>query len=334
MVTKEYLAKIVPTVKDLLSAQGNEKESEILQMANIVIDNYSDSYIDEYVTLIIEVQTDKYVALKTQYRNIEDLEGVLYNAFCEATKGGQTINRITVRPNSNVQATLFESGSYKGWRNGYFRMFISHITSKKVQASSLKVALEDYGITSFVAHEDIKPSKEWLKEIERALNSMDCMSAMMYDNFHDSKWCDQEVGIALGRGITVIPLILDKDPYGFLGEYQGIKIKGMMPKDLAQIVFKMLCENSNTRQKYLSCLANLLLSSNNTEDAIKWLSLMEEIPSTDIEFWRNIQIHVNDNTVLLETELLNRLNAQFNNRGIEVIAKQTMQNIDTSDLPF
>lgn len=57
-------------------------------------------------------------------------------------------NNVTIRPNSNVQATLFESGTYQGWRNGYFRMFISHITSKKYQASSLKSALEEYGITS------------------------------------------------------------------------------------------------------------------------------------------------------------------------------------------
>lgn len=35
MDTKEYLSKIVPTVKDLLLAQGYEKESEILQIGNI-----------------------------------------------------------------------------------------------------------------------------------------------------------------------------------------------------------------------------------------------------------------------------------------------------------
>lgn len=207
--------------------------------------------------------------LKKQYGNIEDLEKLLYSAFCEATKGEQPINGVTVRPNSNVQATLFESGSYQGWRNGYFRMFISHITKKKAQASSLKTALEEYGITSFVAHEDIKPSKEWLKEIERALNSMDCMSAMMYDGFHESKWCDQEVGIALGRNITVLPLLQDGDPYGFLGEYQGVKIRGMYPDGLAKEIFKILCDNPDTRSKYLSCLTNLLLSANNIGDASK-----------------------------------------------------------------
>ncbi len=233
-----------------------------------------------------------------------------------------------------MQATLFESGSYQGWRNGYFRMFISHITKKKAQASSLKTALEEYGITSFVAHEDIKPSKEWLKEIERALNSKDCMSAMMYDGFHESKWCDQEVGIALGRNITVLPLLPNGDHYGFLGEYQEVKIRGMYPDGLAKEIFKILCDYPDTRSKYLSCLTNLLLFANNIGDASKWLSLIEEVPNTDSEFWRNIQSHVNDNGVLLDAELLNRLNSQFADKDIPIITKLVTPNFDASDLPF
>ena len=213
-------------------------------------------------------------------------------------------------------------------------MFISHITPKKKQAASLKTALEEYGITSFVAHEDIKPSKEWLKEIEKALNSMDCMSAMMYEGFHESKWCDQEVGVALGRSITVLPLLPDRDPYGFLGEYQGVKIRGMYPGGVAKEIFKILCDNPNTRSKYLLCLTNLLLFANNKGDASKWLSLIEEVPNTDSEFWRNIQSHINDNEVLMDTELLNRLNAQFADKGIPVITKQVTPNFDASDLPF
>ena len=188
-----------------------------------------DGYGNEYDLVIIDVQTDKYVSLQN-YKAINEIENVILSAFSEATKGGRTPNSVTIRPNSNVQATLFESGIYQGWRNGYFRMFISHITPMKQKASNLKTALEEYGITSFVAHEDINPTKEWQKEIQRALNSMDCMSAMLYDGFHQSYWCDQEVGVALGRSTTVLlPLILDHDPYGFLGEYQGIKIKGMCP---------------------------------------------------------------------------------------------------------
>mgnify|MGYP002644741349 CR=1 FL=1 len=333
MRMKEYLLRIVPTVKDLLQSQGCKEESEILQLNNITIEKSYDSFGNDYDIVVIEVQTDKYLALK-KFKPIDKVEKLILSAFQEATKGGNTPAEVTIRPNSNIQATLFESGDYQGWRNGYFRMFISHITSKKKQASRLKAVLEDYGITSFVAHEDINPTKEWQKEIQRALNSMDCMSAMLYDGFHQSNWCDQEVGIALGRNITVLPLLPDSDPYGFLGEYQGIKIKGMYPEALAKEIFKILCDNTNTRSKYLTCLTNLLLSSSSKNDALKWLSLIEEISNLDIDFWKNIQSHVNDNGVLLKMEVLDRLNKHFEFYNIPKIVKYVATTTNANDLPF
>lgn len=333
MDTKDFLLDIVPTVKDLLLIQGYKQECEVLQLNNMFLVEEEDSFGHECYLVIVDVQTDKYISLR-QYKPIEEVEKIILSAFDEATKGGQMIYKVTVRPNSNVQATLFESGTYQGWRNGYFRMFISHITSRKKQASNLKNALEEYGITSFVAHEDINPTKEWQKEIQRALNSMDCMSAMLYDGFHQSNWCDQEVGIALGRNVTVLPLLPDGDPYGFLGEYQGIKIKGMYPEALAKKIFNILCDNANTRSKYLSCLTNLLLSSSSKSDALKWLSLIEDISNLDMEFWKNIQSHVNDNDVLLTTELLERLNKNFALFNIPNIVKNVPTATDADDLPF
>ena len=213
-------------------------------------------------------------------------------------------------------------------------LFISHITPKKVQASSLKTALEEYGITSFVAHEDIKPSKKWLKKIEKALNSMDCMSVIMYEGFHESKWCDQEVGVALGRSITVLPLLPDGDPYSFLGEYQGVKIKGIYPNEVAKEIFNILCDNPNTRSKYLSCLTGLLLSSSNKEDACKWLKLIEQIPNTDIDFWKYVQSHTNENEVLVDPEILKKLNGHFSHYNIPQIVRYVAMTTDAYDLPF
>ena len=333
MNTKEYLSSILPTVKDLLLCQGHKQESEILLLSNMTYEEDYDGYGNDYDLIIIEVQTDKYVSLQ-KYKSINDVENIILSAFNEATKGGRMPNGVTIRPNSNVQSTLFDSGIYQGWRNGYFRMFISHITSKKQQASNLKTALEEYGITSFVAHEDINPTREWQKDIQRALKSMDCMSAMLYDGFHESNWCDQEVGIALGRSITVLPLILDYDPYGFLGEYQGIKIKGLRPVDLAKKIFTILCDNSNTRSKYLSCLTSLLLSSNSKEDSIKWLKLIEQIPNTDVDFWKYIQSHTNENEILLDADILKVLNAHFSLNNIPKIMKYVATTTDADDLPF
>ncbi len=47
------------------------------------------------------------------------------------------------------------------WIPGYFRLFLSHLSEFKQKTAALQEALRPYGITAFVAHEDIEPTKEW-----------------------------------------------------------------------------------------------------------------------------------------------------------------------------
>ena len=101
--------------------------------------------------------------------------------------------------------------------------FLSHKSSVKVNTASLKDSLALYGISCFVAHEDIHPTKEWMDEIESALFSMDALVALMTDDFHDSDWTDQEVGVAMGRCVPIISVKLGKmNPYGFIGRFQAL----------------------------------------------------------------------------------------------------------------
>ena len=55
-----------------------------------------------------------------------------------------------------------------------------------------------------------------------ALNSAHALAAFLTYNFHKSEWTDQEVGIALGRGLLVIPVYLEIDPYGFMARKQAM----------------------------------------------------------------------------------------------------------------
>lgn len=104
----------------------------------------------------------------------------------------------------------------------FLRLFITHKADDKALAADIKTACLDLGIACFVAHEDIEPTAEWLSEIDRALRSMDALLALLTPGFHDSHWTDQELGIAIGRGVPVIAIKLDQDPYGFIGRYQAI----------------------------------------------------------------------------------------------------------------
>ena len=109
------------------------------------------------------------------------------------------------------------------WGDGGVRVFISHTAEQKEFAKSIQTSLETFGIASFVAHEDIEPMRDWEGEIEKALQSMDLLLALLTEDFNRSKWTDQEVGYAVGRGVDVIPVRMGADPYGFMGRYQAIR---------------------------------------------------------------------------------------------------------------
>ncbi len=96
-----------------------------------------------------------------------------------------------------------------------------------------------FGISAFVAHADIQPTKEWQEEIENALASMDAFVALLTEGFHESDWTDQEVGYALGRSVPLIAVKLGKDPYGFIGKFQALSCKwAEAPLELAKLLIK------------------------------------------------------------------------------------------------
>jgi hypothetical protein len=147
--------------------------------------------------------------------------------------------RIGGCPESQVLIEPSTEDLIRIWNAGRFRMFVSHKAEHKRTASELKQALERFGISCFVAHEDIEPTREWLLEIERALASMHAMIALLTPGFGDSDWTDQEVGIAIGKGIPVIPLKCGADPYGFIGKYQALKYRDKA-SDTARVIYELL----------------------------------------------------------------------------------------------
>ena len=115
-----------------------------------------------------------------------------------------------------------EPAANRIWKREFFRVFLSHKAEVKKETSVLKDILKIFGVSCFVAHEDIHPTKEWQSEIENALHTMDAFVALMTKDFHDSLWTDQEIGFAFGRGVSIIPVKLGKDPYGFIGKFQAL----------------------------------------------------------------------------------------------------------------
>ena len=135
------------------------------------------------------------------------------------------------------------------WKSGCVRAFVTHKARNKRKAGELKDALERYGVSCFVAHKDIEPTKEWIQEIENALFSMDVLVALMSEDFHASNWTDQEVGVAVGRHIPVIPIKIGTDPYGFIGKYQALSGAWTDIPKMAGDIFGIMVKHSATREK-------------------------------------------------------------------------------------
>lgn len=103
-----------------------------------------------------------------------------------------------------------------------FRLFLSHKSEVKKETADLKERLQLFGVCCFVAHVDIEPTKAWQDEIEIALASMDGFAALLTDKFHESNWTDHEVGFDIARGVPIVAVRLGRDPYGFIGKFQGL----------------------------------------------------------------------------------------------------------------
>ena len=65
---------------------------------------------------------------------------------------------------------------------------------------------------------------------------MHVLVALLTEDFSDSNWTDQEVGVAIGRKVPIIPVKLGRDPYGFIGKFQAISPGYRNNRDIADLI--------------------------------------------------------------------------------------------------
>jgi TIR domain len=120
------------------------------------------------------------------------------------------------------------------WRSDHVRLFITHTHEHRGMAKQIKEALVfPYRVDAFVAHDDIEPTRLWEDEITNALRTCDALLALLTPGFHESKWCDQEVGWVLGRDMPLVASVnMGATPHGFIGRFQAIPRFGDDPARL------------------------------------------------------------------------------------------------------
>ncbi len=142
--------------------------------------------------------------------------------------------------------------------NKEIRIFLSYSSLNKVSVGKIKSWLANLGFTVFLAHEDIEPSLEWQKEIIKNLENCHIFIPIITKEFTESKWTDQESGIAFIRKKLIIPVSVGGyNPHGFIGIYQGLSIgRDELEKGCIRMV-KTIIKN----KKYASKVIDQLIDS-------------------------------------------------------------------------
>lgn len=159
---------------------------------------------------------------------------------------------------SGVAGALLEPPhNWRGTKS--LRLFISHISKEKSKAKRLRDCLAVFGVSGFVAHEDILPTLEWQTEIERALHTMDAFVAMHTRGFAQSIWTQQEIGFAVGKGVKIISLRMGEDPTGFISKQQALQRGAKTAEEIAVEIDHLLADDHRTKERLIEAKAELEL---------------------------------------------------------------------------
>lgn len=285
----ERAGPLVAAAAQIARLKGVSLEATVLEKARASLvatgyDNWNGG--TDLHTLMLEVPIPTYAAVEDHR---EELERSIRDrvALLVRKEVGNSITEVVISPvlpetARPVDDTISQSDEGTDlptfWQPGFFRLFISHASAKKASAHRLKEALAAFRVTAFVAHDDIEPTKEWQAEIERALRTMDSLLAIVTAEFVASRWCDQEVGIAIGRNKLVLPLCAGADPHGFMGKHQGIRVNGLDVNVIAAKVVDALVQNSLSAPRMADALIERLATSNSWQTTKRSMAILEKVP--------------------------------------------------------
>lgn len=268
----EDIGGIIRTLTYILQQKGQALPVKILRQANIDIretsyDNWNGGTYGYTVNLQVPVSMfaliqDNLEQFETDLlTKLKPLTRTYSNEYLESVIIAPKLIKDSIDEGEVVEENSLRIETIKFWTPGYFRLFLSHVSEHKMTAIQLQKTIGKYAISVFVAHADIEPTKEWQDEIELALSSMDALAALLTTGFKESKWCDQEIGVAIGRKVPVLPIRAGIDPYGFIGKYQGISANNEKIELLCTDIFNVLLKKEITKVKITNALVSKLCNA-------------------------------------------------------------------------
>jgi hypothetical protein len=164
------------------------------------------------------------------------------------------------------------------WAQGQLKLFMSHLAIHQEYVGQVGTYLSPYCVSAFVAHTSIEPSKEWEDVVEAALRTCDAMVVFLHKGFHQSNWCDQEVGFGLARRIPTLLIKLDAMPYGFMSKYQALSGRERNPFQLATSITDWLVAAPTAQSAMTESLVTALERSSSYDGTRRVMTLLRQIP--------------------------------------------------------
>ncbi len=175
------------------------------------------------------------------------------------------------------------------------KTFISYSSKDKNLAGQIKHELEEYGLDVFLAHEDITPSEEWVDVILAELKACDIFLPLLTKSFEESKWVDQESGIAFFNDKLIIPLKYTKDPYGFISRFQALKVNSKDIQKTAFDIIKIIASKPVLGKNMRDIVIQKLGGSWSFDDAAQNAEIIVEIENYSMTQIKEIIGHVINN---------------------------------------
>lgn len=120
------------------------------------------------------------------------------------------------------------------------KAFISYSSEEKKVAGLLKSFLKELcGYEVFTAHDDMIPTTDFKDGIIRAIKESDFFIPLISDAFSRSVYTDQEIGMAIGLDKKIIPVKLNKNPYGFISDYHALSANPDSIESLKELASKI-----------------------------------------------------------------------------------------------
>ena len=166
------------------------------------------------------------------------------------------------------------------------QIFISYSDKEKEKAEKIKDGLKEYGLYSFIAHDDIPLGERWREKIKEELKECDVFIPILSENYKKSEWADQEAGYVCISDKLIIPIDLGMKPYGFMKKYQAKSYNENAIGNLCSKILDRICEEIGDKAK--EEFIQTFLDSRSFKDANKRSEILDKFSYSQEEVDRLI----------------------------------------------